>query len=370
MAGGSSDTTRKPWLQSEMGLGHYTKVRFAIAMACACALVYILSFALMSAHRPCWNPCPPNSCTPLGSPNTPSTPRTSFPEHTLLHPEKESDSALMALVAGGEPNRVLPLTTTTSYYPSASPLQRGEGGTEISRIVFGIAAAADMWSKRKEYIRLWWKSTLRGFVWFDTVPGGGEQWDASFPPWRISQNTSHFEYTYKNGWRSAIRISRIVSETFRLGLPDVDWFVLGDDDTLFFPENLVQLLSKYDHTKMYYIGSNSESHLQNILFSYNMAFGGGGFAISYPLAKLLAKMQDSCLARFHHLSLPFFHGFSFRSNLLLVSACSVCRTVGDRGLHTKVPVLGKDVGNRELHSKVPVLVKMFGIENCTQMCQC
>jgi hypothetical protein len=57
------------------------------------------------------------------------------------------------------------------------------------------------------------------------------------------------------------------------------------------------VLSKYDHTKMYYIGSNSESHLQNILFSYNMAFGGGGFAISYPLAKLLAKMQDSCIAR-------------------------------------------------------------------------
>jgi hypothetical protein len=88
---------------------------------------------------------------------------------------------------------------------------------------------------------------------------------------------------------------------FRFGLPDVDWFVLGDDDTLFFPENLVQVLSKYDHTKMFYIGSNSESHLQNILFSYNMAFGGGGFAISYPLAKLLAKMQDSCLARYPHL---------------------------------------------------------------------
>jgi hypothetical protein len=37
--------------------------------------------------------------------------------------------------------------------------------------------------------------------------------------------------------------------------------------------------------------------MQNILFNYNMAFGGGGFAISYPLAKELAQMQDSCLMR-------------------------------------------------------------------------
>jgi hypothetical protein len=89
-----------------------------------------------------------------------------------------------------------------------------------------------------------------------------------------------------------------VSEMVRLGLPDVDWFVMGDDDTLFFADNLVHVLSKYDHRKMYYIGSNSESHLQNILFSYSMAFGGGGFAISYPLAKALTKMQDACLSRY------------------------------------------------------------------------
>ena len=138
---------------------------------------------------------------------------------------------------------------------------------------------------------------MRGFVWLDEIPDEGEEWSNKFPAFKVSENTSHFEYTYKGGWRSAIRISRIVTETFRLGLPDVDWFVMGDDDTLFFVENLLQVLSKYDHTKMYYIGSNSESHLQNILFSYNMAFGGGGFAISYPLVKLLTKMQDGCIAR-------------------------------------------------------------------------
>lgn len=79
------------------------------------------------------------------------------------------------------------------------------------------------------------------------------------------------------------------------------WFVFGDDDTVFFPENLVKTLAKYDHDLMYFIGSNSESFAQNRFFSFGMAYGGAGFAISYPLAKTLAKVLDSCLERYHHL---------------------------------------------------------------------
>lgn len=179
--------------------------------------------------------------------------------------------------------------------------ERGEVGrrnTDLSRIVFGIAAATDMWWGRKEYLKVWWRpAKMRGYVFLDKQPYGNF-WPREWPPYRISQNTSHFHYTYKGGSRSAIRISRIVAEMVRMQLPRVDWFVVGDDDTLFFGDNLVQVLSKYDHTQMFYIGSNSESHIQNIMFSYTMAFGGGGFAISYPLAKALAKMQDDCLSRY------------------------------------------------------------------------
>eukprot|EP01018_Ginkgo_biloba_P013324 Gb_25698 [translate_table: standard] len=35
--------------------------------------------------------------------------------------------------------------------------------------------------------------------------------------------------------------------------------------------------------------------------SYAMAFGGGRFAISYPLAKALEKIQDECLTRYENL---------------------------------------------------------------------
>lgn len=74
---------------------------------------------------------------------------------------------------------------------------------------------------------------------------------------------------------------------------------MGDDDTVFFKENLVSVLSRYDYREMYYIGQSSESIEQDVMHSYRTAFGGGGFAISYPLACELAKILDGCIERYH-----------------------------------------------------------------------
>ncbi|GER33049.1 hypothetical protein STAS_09149 [Striga asiatica] len=173
--------------------------------------------------------------------------------------------------------------------------------TGLEHIVFGIAASAKLWSKRKEYIKLWWQpeKKMRGTVWLDSPVKTYRNESSTLPELRISADTKRFAYKNKQGHRSAIRISRIVSETLRLGdLDNVRWFVMGDDDTVFVTDNLVRILNKYDHTQYYYIGSLSESHLQNIYFSYGMAYGGGGFAISYPLAKALERMQDRCIQRY------------------------------------------------------------------------
>lgn len=180
------------------------------------------------------------------------------------------------------------------YTPELKPVQHG---TELKHIVFGIAASSNLWDKRKEYIKLWWRpNETRGMVWLDNKVRTGR--NEGLPEIRISGDTSRFKYTNRQGKRSALRISRVVSETLRLGMKDVRWFVMGDDDTIFMVENVVRVLSKYDHNEYYYIGSSSESHVQNIFFSYAMAYGGGGFAISYPLAKELEKMQDRCLQRY------------------------------------------------------------------------
>lgn len=93
-------------------------------------------------------------------------------------------------------------------------------------------------------------------------------------------------------------MARIIKETFELGLENVRWFVMGDDDTVFFTENLVELLGRYDHNQMYYIGANSESVEQDIVHSYTMAYGGAGFAISYPLAIELVRILDGCINRY------------------------------------------------------------------------
>ncbi|CAA2985686.1 glyco -N-acetylgalactosamine 3-beta-galactosyltransferase 1 [Olea europaea subsp. europaea] len=182
--------------------------------------------------------------------------------------------------------------------PVITPYTTPEGDTEIKHVVFGIAASSNLWEKRKEYIKLWWRpKETRGVVWLDNNVNASKD-EGNLPEIRISGDTSKFQYTNRQGKRSALRISRVVSETLRLGVKDVRWFVMGDDDTVFIIENVLRVLSKYDHKQFYYIGSSSESHIQNIFFSYGMAYGGGGFAISYPLAKELEKIQDGCIQRY------------------------------------------------------------------------
>lgn len=171
--------------------------------------------------------------------------------------------------------------------------------TNISHILFGIGGFSKTWNKRQHYSDLWWKPNItRGFVWLEDKPSDEVTWPATSPPYRVSADTSRFNYTCWYGSRSAIRIARIVKESFELGLDNVRWFVMGDDDTVFFTENLVNVLAKYDHNQMYYIGGNSESVEQDVVHSYTMAYGGGGFAISYPLAAVLSGVLDGCINRY------------------------------------------------------------------------
>ncbi|OVA15581.1 Protein of unknown function DUF604 [Macleaya cordata] len=175
--------------------------------------------------------------------------------------------------------------------------------TNISHILFGIGGSSKTWKERRHYSQLWWKPNItRGFVWLDEKPDEhNESWPKNLPPYRVSEDTSRFNYTNLYGSRSAIRMARIVLESYRLGLENVRWFVMGDDDTVFFTENLVTVLSKYDHNQMYYIGGNSESVEQDMVHSYGMAYGGGGFAISYPLVTELVKVLDGCIDRYSDL---------------------------------------------------------------------
>ncbi|KAI3830044.1 hypothetical protein L1987_04176 [Smallanthus sonchifolius] len=93
----------------------------------------------------------------------------------------------------------------------------------------------------------------------------------------------------------------MIEETFKAENKGVRWYVMGDDDTIFFLDNLVEVLKKYDHNGYYYVGMNAESIISNSQFSYGMGFGGAGFAFSYPLANILVKNLDVCLKRYQDL---------------------------------------------------------------------
>ncbi|KAJ6370379.1 hypothetical protein OIU76_028621 [Salix suchowensis] len=206
------------------------------------------------------------------------------------------------------------LSLTPRAAPSTSFL------TTRRHIVFSIASSSTSFIHRQHYIRLWYNpTTTRAFAFLDREavdPTGNNTrsiMDPTLPRVIISKDTSSFPYTFKGGLKSAIRVARVVKEVVELNEPDVDWFVFGDDDTVFFVENLVTVLSKYDHNGWFYVGSNSESYGQNVKNSFEMGFGGElGVGLSHEpgfhqvdmrgdLFGMLSAHPLSPLVSLHHL---------------------------------------------------------------------
>ncbi|XP_022763967.1 uncharacterized protein LOC111309236 [Durio zibethinus] len=188
------------------------------------------------------------------------------------------------------PQAPLPLAITT---PSPSPTLR-------KHLLFSIASSSNSFPLRSSYIRLWYTPLYTRAIAFLDQPVSSSV-DPTLPPIIVSGDTKSFPYTFKGGLRSAIRVARVVKEAVDRNETGIRWLVFGDDDTVFIVDNLVKVLSKYDHDKWYYVGSNSESYEQNLKYSFDMAFGGGGFAISYSLGKVVSRVLDSCLMRYAHL---------------------------------------------------------------------
>ncbi|KAI7982439.1 hypothetical protein LOK49_LG15G01335 [Camellia lanceoleosa] len=95
-------------------------------------------------------------------------------------------------------------------------------------------------------------------------------------------------------------MARAVVEAFRAEKRGVRWYVMAEDDTVFFVNNLVEVLGKYDHRKYYYVGMNSECIVANWEGGFGMGFGGGGYALSCPLVEALAENLDLCIRRYEY----------------------------------------------------------------------
>lgn len=165
----------------------------------------------------------------------------------------------------------------------------------VKNLLFSIASSASSFASRAAYVQMWHNpiSHLNTTFLFLDRPVPKPSSFPTLPPVIIPQNSSYLTAGH--------RIARIVKDAFALNIPDISWYVFGDDDTIFFTDNIVKILSKYDHSRWYYIGCSSEIYEQNEKFSFDMAFGGGGYAISAPLVQTLHRVLDSCLDRYSNL---------------------------------------------------------------------
>ncbi|XAR60353.1 O-fucosylpeptide 3-beta-N-acetylglucosaminyltransferase [Bertholletia excelsa] len=177
---------------------------------------------------------------------------------------------------------------------------RPESPTNISHVVFGLIGSVEGWRHRRPFIESWWRPNItRGYLFLDAAPPDDLlPWPSSSPRFRVSEDTSVQILQYTGHDATMVRIARGILETFREGDEGVRWIVMGDDDSIFFTENLVEVLGRYDHNEYVYIGGHSESLSSNFVHSFDMGFGGAGVIFSYALAKALVPWLDECIKRY------------------------------------------------------------------------
>lgn len=189
--------------------------------------------------------------------------------------------------------------------PCPETLKHSENSpTEIYHLMFGLVGSAEAWKHRKSYIESWWRPNVtRGYLYLDSRPSPELfPWPSSSPPLRISEDISKLLNETKHVAPIMARMVHAILEIFKQEHEGVMWFVMGDDDSIFFLDNWVTVLGKYDHSKYFYIGGQSEDILSNVMYSFEQGFGGAGFALSYPLAQALANNLEDCLRRYPYMT--------------------------------------------------------------------
>ncbi len=74
----------------------------------------------------------------------------------------------------------------------------------------------------------------------------------------------------------------------------VQWFAVGDDDTVWFINNLLYTLQQYNSSDSIYLGNISDKKSAIRLFGAYFAYGGAGILLSRPLALLFSQHNREC----------------------------------------------------------------------------
>ncbi|XP_042046852.1 uncharacterized protein LOC121792813 [Salvia splendens] len=194
-----------------------------------------------------------------------------------------------------------PRLLLTRWGPSLlSSIASDEHRTNLSHIAFGMMGSVKTWPHRRGYLEAWWRvNKTRGYVFLDKAPPPELlPWPSTAPPYRVVDDLSGLFRVTKPRFELMPRMVHGILELVREEREGVRWVVMGDDDTVVFLDNIVDVLAELDHNKYYYLGWHSDSVVSNLWFSFNQAFGGGGIVMSYPLARALVADMDGCLLRY------------------------------------------------------------------------
>ncbi|GJT31711.1 glycoprotein-N-acetylgalactosamine 3-beta-galactosyltransferase [Tanacetum coccineum] len=185
-----------------------------------------------------------------------------------------------------------------------SSLPHESSNTNISHLVFGLLGSTQSWHYRKPYIESWWHPNVtRVFLYLDTYPTNDllPLLPAS-PPFRVSDDISKLLNDIKHVAPIMARMVHGVIEVFREEKEGVRWYIMGDDDSMCFVDNLVDVLSTYDHTKTNHelsIGKNVSMTAHQGLHHIDLRGDISGLFSSHPKAPLLS------LHHINHID-PFF----------------------------------------------------------------
>ncbi|KAA8549781.1 hypothetical protein F0562_001465 [Nyssa sinensis] len=221
--------------------------------------------------------------------------------------------------------------------------------TNLGHLMFGLVGSEKAWRHRKSYIESWWRPNVtRGYLYLDRAPAEDlHPWPPSSPPFRVSDDNTKLLQESKHVAPIMVRMVHAILELFREEHEGARWIVMGDDDSIFFVDNIVRVLSKYDHTKYIYVGGHSESIMSNFHFSFDTGFGGAGFALSYPLAAALVTDLENCLKRYWYLK-------SADQILMTCVADLGVSLTAEKGIH-QIDLLGDISGFLSAHPQSPLM---------------
>ena len=79
---------------------------------------------------------------------------------------------------------------------------------------------------------------------------------------------------------------------------NIEWFAIGDDDTLWFIDNLLAILQQYNSSNMIYLGNTSDRNETIRNHGNYYAYGGGGILLSKALILHVANSSQICLKKY------------------------------------------------------------------------